>query len=66
MTSTVLPASTSRFSTLKSRRMSSKCRSVVGSSSAYSVRPVSVHASSRLSLMRCASPPESVGEVVPA
>ena len=60
ITITVLPRSTSRCSTASSLRMSSKCRPVVGSSSRYSVLPVSTRASSVASLMRCASPPESV------
>ena len=60
MTTTVLPASRRRCSTCSSSSMSWKCRPVVGSSSMYSVRPVSRLESSSDSLTRCASPPESV------
>jgi WD40 repeat protein/serine/threonine protein kinase len=60
ITSTVLPLSTSRFSTSSSFLTSPKCRPVVGSSSRYSVRPVCTRASSRASFTRCASPPDSV------
>ena len=41
MTTTVLPLSTSRCSTSSSKRTSSKCSPVVGSSRMYRVRPVS-------------------------
>ena len=61
ITTTVLPASTSRPSTPSSLRMSSKCRPVVGSSSTYRVRPVERFCSSLASLTRCASPPDRVG-----
>ena len=61
ITMTVLPAATRRWSTCSSLRMSSKCRPVVGSSNTYSVLPVARLCSSEASLMRCASPPESVG-----
>ena len=65
-TSTVLPASTKSCSTFSSIWMSAKCRPVVGSSSRYSVRPVLFLTSSRASLIRCASPPESVGDGWPS
>src|SRR5262249_40705640 len=60
ITSTVLPASTSRWSTSRSFSMSAKCRPVVGSSRMYSVRPVATFDSSDDSFTRCASPPDSV------
>jgi serine/threonine protein kinase len=60
MTSTVLPPSTRRCRTSSSFLTSPKCRPVVGSSSRYSVRPVWTRASSRASLTRWASPPDSV------
>ena len=65
-TSTVLPASTKSCSTFSSSLMSAKCRPVVGSSSRYSVWPVLFLTSSRASLMRWASPPESVGDGWPS
>ena len=65
-TSTVLPASTKSCSTFSSSSMSAKCKPVVGSSSRYSVLPVLFLTSSRASLMRCASPPESVGDGWPS
>ena len=40
--------------------MSAKCSPVVGSSRMYSVRPVATLESSEASLMRWASPPDSV------
>src|SRR5262249_55154357 len=60
ITTTVLPPATSRFSTSSSFFTSAKCSPVVGSSSRYSVRPVSRLASSRDSFTRWASPPDSV------
>src|SRR5439155_11576583 len=65
ITRTVLPAETRRCSTWSSLRMSSKCSPVVGSSKTYSVLPVARLWSSDASLMRCASPPESVGAGCP-
>jgi hypothetical protein len=60
ITTTVLPWSTSRWSTSSSRSTSAKCRPVVGSSRMYSVCPVPTFDSSVASLTRCASPPDSV------
>ncbi len=57
ITTTVLPASTSRPRTSSSRRTSSKWRPVVGSSSMYSVRPVSRRPSSRARLAPAAPHP---------
>src|SRR5688572_24177361 len=75
-TTTVLPASTSRCSTWMSFSTSAMCRPTVGSSSTYNVcgafwrgarrsSPRTL-ASSVTSLMRCASPPDSVGEGWPS
>ena len=58
-------ASTRLCNTSSSFRMSSKCRPVVGSSRIYNVLPVCRRLSSRASLMRWASPPESVVEDCP-
>ena len=60
MTTTVLPASTSRWRTARRWRVSSNERPVVGSSRMYSVRPVERFDSSVDSLTRCASPPDTV------
>src|SRR6185312_12971151 len=60
ITSTVFPASTSRWRTSSSFSMSAKCRPVVGSSSMYSVLPVATFDSSFESFTRCASPPDRV------
>ena len=57
---TVLPRSVNRLRTSSSFFTSSKCRPVVGSSRIYRVLPVARLLSSFASLMRCASPPESV------
>ncbi|MOA44748.1 hypothetical protein D3C78_1670680 [compost metagenome] len=46
--------------------MSAKCRPVVGSSRMYRVFPVSRLDSSRLSLTRCASPPDRVVALCPS
>ena len=53
-------STTFTIDTSTSRATSSKCRPVVGSSSTYRVRPLPGRASSRASLIRCASPPDSV------
>ena len=66
MTTTVLPASTNPCRTANNRLMSAKCSPVVGSSSRYIVRPVDRFTSSRASLIRWASPPESVVEDCPS
>ena len=60
ITTTLLPASTSRCSTSSRRCTSAKCSPVVGSSRMYSVRPVAIFDSSVASFTRWASPPDSV------
>ena len=75
ITTTLCPASTSRCSTRISFATSAMCRPTVGSSSTYSVcgafwprRVMSsrTFVSSVTSLMRCASPPDSVGDGWPS
>jgi hypothetical protein len=75
ITTTLWPPSTSRCSTRISFSTSAMCRPTVGSSSTYSVcgalLPRRVMSSRTLlssvtSLMRCASPPLSVGEGWPS
>ena len=66
MTSTVLPASVSRFNTSISLCTSAVCSPVVGSSRTYSVLPVLRFHSSVASFTLCASPPESVVEFCPS
>ena len=75
ITTTLWPPSTSRCSTRISFSTSAMCRPTVGSSSTYSVcgafLPRRVMSSRTLlssvtSLMRCASPPDSVGEGWPS
>ena len=67
MTTTVLPASTKPCSTCKQL---AGCRRSAGPSSAHrectACVPVARRHSSRASLMRCASPPESVGDGWPS
>ena len=66
MTRTVLPRSTSSWSTSNRCLISWKCRPVVGSSRIYKVFPVEGRTSSLASLIRWASPPDKVVEDWPS
>src|SRR3989338_389302 len=61
----VLPFETNRFNTCINLRTSSKCNPVVGSSNKYTVFPRFTFASSRVNLIRCDSPPDSVVALCP-
>ena len=65
ITTTVLPDSTNLCKERSNFCISSKWRPVVGSSKIYNVLPVLLLDNSRANLIRCASPPDKVGDGCP-